>query len=282
MQANTTQVGGEHYRAAPFQHWDLAARLKLGYFEGQITKYITRHPRKNGAQDALKALHFTVKLAELAVTSGWQPAHLFPTQAMLDDYSASNRLSAMDFRIIRDVLTWQHRRDLDRVKVAIAELIMRQYGSRYIKDIVKCLGSADTVEELYCAVSSGEMEKLYEAMNPVKGQYRPVCTPPSDTPVSRHHAYQGVAQHITAEREGEPPLEISVYASSPTLDGGIFRNTTYAAAATKEIRPTDAGQVFLDMAIAVRKVTDITESTIEKGHPPTDGSAPDAGYVNQD
>lgn len=249
MQANTTQVGGEHYRAAPFQHWDLAARLKLGYFEGQITKYITRHPRKNGAQDALKALHFTVKLAELAVTSGWQPAHLFPTQAMLEDYSESNRLSAMDFRIIRGVLTWQHRRDLDRVKMMVAELVMRQYGSRYIGDIAKCLGGQAGLDEVYAMVLETERLEpgLFDDM--VKGQYRPVCVPPSD---------------------------------APALDGDIFRNTTYAAAATKEIRPTDAGQVFHDMAVAVRKVMDVTEAVTEKGCTPTDGSAPDAGYVNQD
>lgn len=218
MQANTTQVGGEHYRAAPFQHWDLAARLKLGYFEGQITKYITRHPRKNGAQDALKALHFTAKLAELAVTSGWHPAHLFPTQAMLDDYSESNRLSAMDFRIIRAVLTWQHRRDLDRVKMMVVELVMRQYGSRYIGDIAKCLGGQSGLDEVYAMVLETERldPGLFDDM--VEGQYRPVCAP-----------------------------------AGTALDGDIYRGAACATAAI-----------------------------IEKGCPPTDGSAPDAGYVNQD
>lgn len=169
MQANTTQVGGEHYRVAPFQHWDLAARLKLGYFEGQITKYITRHPRKNGAQDALKALHFTVKLAELASTGGWQPAHLYPTQAMLRDYTESNRLSAMDARIIQEVLTWQHRRDLDRVKMLVVELVMSQYGSRYLGDIAKCLGGPEGFNAVYAAALA---ETRADA---AKGQHLPVC-----------------------------------------------------------------------------------------------------------
>lgn len=252
MTANTTQVGGEHYRAAPFQHWDLAALLKLGYFEGQITKYITRHPRKNGAQDALKALHFTVKLAELASTGGWQPAHLYPTQAMLRDYTESNRLSAMDARIIQEVLTWQHRRDLDRVKMMVVELVMSQYGSRYLGDIAKCLGGQTGLDAVCCMAFEAERldPGLFDDM--VKGQYRPVCAPPSGTP------------------------------DGPALDGDIYRSTAYAAAATKEIRPTDAGQVSHDMAVAVRKVMDATEAVIEKGCTPTDGSAPDAGYVNQD
>lgn len=181
MQANTTQVGGEHYRAAPFQHWDLAAHLKLGYFEGQITKYITRHPRKNGAQDALKALHFTVKLAELASTGGWQPAHLYPTQAMLQDYAESNRLSAMDARIIQEVLTWQHRRDLDRVKMLVVELVMSQYGSRYLGDIAKCLGGQMGFDAV-CGMAL-EAERLNPGVlsDMAKGQYRPVCAPDDAT-----------------------------------------------------------------------------------------------------
>lgn len=181
MQANTTQVGGEHYRAASFQHWDLAALLKLGYFEGQITKYITRHPRKNGAQDALKALHFTVKLAELASTGGWQPAHLYPTQAMLRDYNGSNRLSAMDAHIIQEVLTWQHRRDLDRVKMLVAELVMSQYGSRYIGDIAKCLGGQAGLDAVYAMVLEAERLNPGALRDMVEGQHRPVCAP-DDTP----------------------------------------------------------------------------------------------------
>jgi hypothetical protein len=65
--SNDVQVGGMHYKDAKYQHWDLAVDLRLPYLEGQITKYIDRHPRKHGRQDLEKAAHFAQKLLECAV-----------------------------------------------------------------------------------------------------------------------------------------------------------------------------------------------------------------------
>jgi len=61
--ANERQVGGAHYRSA-YQHWDFVEDVGLGYLEGQITKYICRHAKKNGLQDVEKAGHFLDKLME--------------------------------------------------------------------------------------------------------------------------------------------------------------------------------------------------------------------------
>jgi hypothetical protein len=63
--ANETQVAGTHYRSA-IQHWDFVAARGLGYFEGQVTKYLTRWRKKNGVQDLQKARHFLAKLLELS------------------------------------------------------------------------------------------------------------------------------------------------------------------------------------------------------------------------
>jgi len=63
VRANDTQVAGDHYRT-PIQHWDYVLANDLGYFEGQITKYVTRWRKKNGVQDLRKALHFLEKLIE--------------------------------------------------------------------------------------------------------------------------------------------------------------------------------------------------------------------------
>lgn len=63
MTANLTQVGGTHYQQG-YQHWDMVVDFNLGYFPGQITKYITRHKRKNGRQDVEKAMHFLDKWEE--------------------------------------------------------------------------------------------------------------------------------------------------------------------------------------------------------------------------
>ena len=61
--ANETQVAGEHYRTT-IQHWDYVLANDLGYFEGQITKYVTRWRKKNGLEDLHKARHFLDKLIE--------------------------------------------------------------------------------------------------------------------------------------------------------------------------------------------------------------------------
>lgn len=66
MKANRIQVGGTHYRAKDGeQHWDRVARLRLDYFQGQITKYVERWKLKNGLEDLLKAQHFMNKYIEL-------------------------------------------------------------------------------------------------------------------------------------------------------------------------------------------------------------------------
>lgn len=61
--ANERQEGGEHYKTK-IQHWDYVIANELGYFEGQITKYVTRWRKKNGMEDLLKARHFLDKLIE--------------------------------------------------------------------------------------------------------------------------------------------------------------------------------------------------------------------------
>lgn len=72
MSANERQVGGAHYMEG-YQHWDMAADFQLGYFPGQITKYITRHRKKNKFQDVQKAMHFLDKWEE-CINAGMLPS----------------------------------------------------------------------------------------------------------------------------------------------------------------------------------------------------------------
>lgn len=65
MSANDKQVAGTHY-AASIQHWDYVVANDLNYFEGQITKYVTRCRKKGHClQDLKKAQHFLEKYIEL-------------------------------------------------------------------------------------------------------------------------------------------------------------------------------------------------------------------------
>jgi len=65
MGANETQVGGDHYKKQKIQHWDFVAANDLDYFQGQITKYVSRWKDKNGLQDLYKAKHFLDKYIEV-------------------------------------------------------------------------------------------------------------------------------------------------------------------------------------------------------------------------
>lgn len=64
--ANDYQVGGAHYRQeGTIQHWDFANSQGMDYFQGQITKYVTRWKKKNGIVDLEKAKHFLDKYIEI-------------------------------------------------------------------------------------------------------------------------------------------------------------------------------------------------------------------------
>lgn len=63
--ANKIQIGGEHYKTAQFEHWDFVVAYKLDYFQGQITKYVSRCRNKNGREDLEKAAHFLQKYLEV-------------------------------------------------------------------------------------------------------------------------------------------------------------------------------------------------------------------------
>jgi hypothetical protein len=68
MNANRTQIGGNHYRTE-IQHWDYVVANDLDYFQGQITKYITRWRKKNGVSDLYKARHFLDKYVEVILAA---------------------------------------------------------------------------------------------------------------------------------------------------------------------------------------------------------------------
>ena len=65
MSANEKQIGGEHY-ISPIQPWDYIAANGLGFFEGNVVKYVSRWKTKGGIEDLRKAAHYLEKLTEIA------------------------------------------------------------------------------------------------------------------------------------------------------------------------------------------------------------------------
>lgn len=65
MKANDIQVAGNHYKDKSIQPWDYIAANEIGYFEGNVIKYVSRWKEKGGLNDLLKAQHYLTKLIEL-------------------------------------------------------------------------------------------------------------------------------------------------------------------------------------------------------------------------
>ena len=59
------QVGGGHYKDMPIQPAEFIHANALGYFEGNVVKYISRWRKKNGLQDLEKAKHYIDLLIEM-------------------------------------------------------------------------------------------------------------------------------------------------------------------------------------------------------------------------
>lgn len=61
--ALSKQEGGTHYKDCAIQPIEYIHANDLDFFQGNIVKYVTRHKKKNGAQDLRKVIHY----AELAL-----------------------------------------------------------------------------------------------------------------------------------------------------------------------------------------------------------------------
>ena len=106
MSANDRQVGGTHY-GEDYQHWDFAIDTRMPYIEGQITKYVDRHGRKNGRQDLEKAKHFAEKLFEAATTGAVAPTSIYYGQAHIGRYlRARSRYSLNEQTAVTSIVLW--------------------------------------------------------------------------------------------------------------------------------------------------------------------------------
>ena len=59
------QVAGDHYKDMPIQPVEYIHANGIGYFEGNVVKYVSRWRKKNGVADLEKAKHYIELLIEL-------------------------------------------------------------------------------------------------------------------------------------------------------------------------------------------------------------------------
>jgi hypothetical protein len=65
MTALQKQIGGEHYKGGTIQPIVYILDNNLGFCEGNVIKYVTRHKTKGGADDIKKAIQYLELLLEL-------------------------------------------------------------------------------------------------------------------------------------------------------------------------------------------------------------------------
>ena len=70
MSADGQQVGGSHYKRLTIEPWAVMESILtydefVGFLKGNIIKYAMRQGRKEGSDDAGKALHYMQKLDEV-------------------------------------------------------------------------------------------------------------------------------------------------------------------------------------------------------------------------
>lgn len=66
------QEGGGHYKSMAIQPVEFIHANGIGYFEGNVIKYVSRWRQKNGLDDLKKAKHYIELLIELESRGGKQ------------------------------------------------------------------------------------------------------------------------------------------------------------------------------------------------------------------
>ena len=64
IKASDKQVGGSHYKDFKIMPIEYITQNKLDFCEGNIVKYISRHGKKNGAEDIKKVIHYAELILE--------------------------------------------------------------------------------------------------------------------------------------------------------------------------------------------------------------------------
>jgi hypothetical protein len=65
MSALDIQISGDHYKDMPIQPAQYIHANAMGYFEGNVVKYVSRWRKKNGIADLEKAKHYIDLLIQL-------------------------------------------------------------------------------------------------------------------------------------------------------------------------------------------------------------------------
>lgn len=126
-EVNVTQVGGSHYKGTTYQHWDFVQAVLGGrYLEGNITKYVTRHRKKNGLEDLRKARHYLTKLMDEHNVGNVTPLmhnHRLPPHQRVDHFCDVNGIDINERNFIVLISNWHSRADLRTAAMMLDAII---------------------------------------------------------------------------------------------------------------------------------------------------------------
>jgi Protein of unknwon function (DUF3310). len=149
--ANERQVAGGHYNGVAVQHWDYAVQV-LGnrYLEGQITKYVMRHRKKNGMQDLQKAEHFLDKLIEefrIGRIHGFN--EVVTPDFNMADLIAQNGLNSFEAFVVKRLAFWYREDHLEQVRSHLRALMQFQRENDARIEAIKAgnFGIADVLRD---------------------------------------------------------------------------------------------------------------------------------------
>lgn len=133
---NDQQVGGSHYRqhGNEFQHWDFVVAAGLGYFEGQVTRYVVRYRQPDGGEgekDLRKAIHYIGKLHSVcSCYVGGRAGMYARTAKWVQKFVQAHELDLMEQAIIQLVAGWQTPEDLVSARSGIEDLLKHWLGNQ--------------------------------------------------------------------------------------------------------------------------------------------------------
>lgn len=121
--ANEVQVGGDHYKAAGVQHWDVMAYFSSDYYVGNATKYVTRWRKKNGLQDLQKAGHYLQKLTE-NLKLGIAAPSIAPrfTREKFNQFVQDNELKPLEAKFCSLLFFWRGLNELEEAAAILKTL----------------------------------------------------------------------------------------------------------------------------------------------------------------
>ena len=95
-----SQTGGDHYSRLAIEPIDYIEGNKLGYSEGNVVKYISRHKNKNGLEDIQKCVDYCCIIAEKEYGASLNVPSIGTTSTTEDAIDAYQELYAMMARLV--------------------------------------------------------------------------------------------------------------------------------------------------------------------------------------